>query len=179
MPATRQRAVLQRLAERIEAAPDLEAAFVLGSLARGDVDDLSDVDLIVAVREGQFDAAWSDRHALRGDEALAFWDDPDPERPELGVHKWLTRDLVLVEVVLATASSGMRLADPFEVVAGDPAVADRFERRPPIDRSELREFADMRVATGRAHEIEGAYEELVNAVRRAGAGQTTKGPREA
>ncbi len=177
MEPVRQRGVVKRLVERIEATADLEAAFLLGSLARGDADDLSDVDAFVIVREGRFDAAWSERHALRGDEALAAWDDVDPERPEIGAHKWITRDLVLVEVVLATTSSGIRLADPFAVVAGDAAVAERVGRRPPITRADLRAFADKRVATGHAHEIESAYESLVNAVRHAGAGETTKAPR--
>jgi predicted nucleotidyltransferase len=174
----RQHGVVKRLAGRINATADLEAAILLGSLARGDADDLSDVDAFVIVREGRFDAAWSERHTLRGDEALASWDDVDPERHEIAAHKWITRDLVLVEVVLATASSGIRLADPFAVVAGDAAVAERIERRPPIERADLRAFADKRVATGRAHEIERAYESLVNAVRRVGSGQTTQAPRE-
>jgi predicted nucleotidyltransferase len=168
--------VVERLAERIDAAPELEAAFLLGSLARGDADDLSDVDLMVVVREGRFDEAWSQREALHGVDALAAWDDLDPERAEIGAHKWITRELVLVEVLLATASSGIRLADPFVVVAGDAAVADRVERRPPIAREELRQFADMRIETGRANEIETTYEALVNAVRQAAVG-TTKPPR--
>jgi predicted nucleotidyltransferase len=177
MEPSRQQRVVERLADCIHETPELVAGFLLGSLARGDADNLSDVDLIVIVQEGSFEAAWADRHTLESDDALTAWDDPDPERPEIGAHKWITRDLVLVEIVLATASSGIRLADPFVVVAGDPEVADRVERRPPIAREDLRKFADMRVETGRANEIETRYEALVNAVRRAGAGTTTRAPR--
>jgi predicted nucleotidyltransferase len=173
----RQQRVVERLADCIETTPDLLAGFLLGSLARGDADDLSDVDLIVIVQEGSFEAAWAQRHALQGDDALAAWDDLDPERPEIGAHKWITRELVLVELVLATASSGIRLADPFLVVGGDAGVADQVERRPPIAREELREFADMRVEAGRANEIETTYEALVNAVRRGAPAGTTKPPR--
>jgi predicted nucleotidyltransferase len=170
----RQQRVVDRLAACIEETPELVAGFLLGSLARGDADDLSDVDLIVIVQEGAFDAAWAKRHTLQGDDALAAWDDLDPERPELGAHKWITRELVLVELVFATASSGIRLADPFVVIGGDAAVADRVERRPSIAREELREFADMRVETGRANAIETTYEALVDAVRGADAPGTTK-----
>jgi hypothetical protein len=40
----RQLAVLERLAARVEASPSLEAPLLLGSLAVGDGDELSDVD---------------------------------------------------------------------------------------------------------------------------------------
>jgi hypothetical protein len=130
----RQLAVLERLAARVEASPSLEALLLLGPLAVGDGDELSDVDAIVVAAEGRFDEAWAARHELDGGEALVAWDDLERGRPEIGGRKWLTRGVVLVECVLATPSSGVRLADPFRLVVGDPTIPERLARRPPIER---------------------------------------------
>jgi predicted nucleotidyltransferase len=141
---------------------------LLGSLARGDGDELSDVDLIAVVAEGRFDEAWSARSELEGGEAIVAWDETEPDRPGIGARKWLTRDVVLVECLLATPSSGVRLAEPFRVLVGDAALPDRLTRRPPIERSELDAYVADREATGRGfHEVEHAYGALTRAVRRA------------
>ena len=159
--------VLERLAEAIEAAPSLEGAILLSSLARGGGDEVSDVDLIAVVRDGSFEQAWSRREALHGADALASWDDLEPGRPEIGGHKWLNRDLVLVECLLATPASGVRLAEPFRVLAGDASLPDRLVRRPPIERADLDAYAQERHAAGRVHDVERAYAELARAVRAA------------
>jgi predicted nucleotidyltransferase len=161
-------AVVERLAARVEASPVLDALLLLGSLARGEGDAVSDVDAIVVVMEGRFDAAWATREELEGGEAIVAWDDLERGRPEIAGHKWLTRDLVLVECLLATPSSGVRLADPFRVVAGDSSVPERMTRRPPFDRLELDAYVADREAEGYdLHEIEQAYAALTRAVRQA------------
>ena len=160
--------VLERLSAHVAESPALEGLVLIGSLARGDGDDLSDVDLIVVVAEGRFDEAWSARRELEGGDALVAWDDLERGRPEVGARKWLTRDLVLVECLLATASSGVRLADPFRVVVGAAGIPDRFARRPPIERSELDAYVAEREADGLGfHEVEHAYAALTRAVRQA------------
>jgi predicted nucleotidyltransferase len=162
----RQVAALERLAARVETSPALEALLLIGSLARDEGDELSDVDAIVVVAEGRFDEAWAARHELDGGEALVAWDDLERGRPEIGGRKWLTRDIVLVECLLATPSSGVRLADPFRLVVGDPTVPELLARRPPIERSELEAYVADREVEGRGfHEIEHAYAALTGAVR--------------
>jgi len=163
----RQEAVIDRLTRRIETSGLLEGALLIGSLARGEGDEVSDVDLIVVVADGQFSQAWAARRALEGGEAVAAWDDIDPEHAEIGGHKWLTKDLVLVECLLATPSSGVRLTEPFALLAGDPGLPGRLARRQPFTRDELDDFAQGRVDAGRTHEIEIAYGQLARAVRSA------------
>jgi Nucleotidyltransferase domain len=155
----RQWPVLERLVERVEASPLLEGLVLVGSFARGQADPLSDLDLVVVAPEDGFEAAWAARGALHGGSALVAWDRRDPGFERAGAHKWLTRDLVLVECLLSTVSSGVRLADPAVVIAGDPGLLSRFPRRPPITRTEIREHP-MEV-----HAIERAYDELKLAAR--------------
>lgn len=162
---TRQNAVIERLAERIASSLSLEGALLIGSFARGDGDEVSDVDVIVVVPEGGFAEAWASRGSLEGGEAVAAWDDVDPEHDEIGGHKWLTVDLVLVECLLATPSSGVRLSEPFALLTGDPGLPDKLMRREPFTRAELDEYAADRVDAGRTHAIEVAYSEFARTVR--------------
>ncbi|HZD73233.1 MAG TPA: nucleotidyltransferase domain-containing protein [Actinomycetota bacterium] len=157
----RQWPTLERLIERVEASPLLEGMVLVGSFANGQVDPLSDLDLVVAVPQDGFEAAWAARGELYGGSALVAWDQRDPGFEQAGAHKWLTRDLVLVECLLSTVSSGVRLADPAVVIAGDPGLRDRFPRRSPITRAEIRERPIE------VHEIERAYDELKRAARAA------------
>jgi hypothetical protein len=62
----------------------------------------------------------------------------------------------LVECLLAAPDSGVRLASPYRVVAGEPGLADRFGVRPPIQRAEL----SMDV-----HPVEHAYDQLKEVIR--------------
>ena len=73
-------------------------------------------------------------------------------------HKWIDDSGVLVEVLIATASGPLRVAEPARVVLGDPAVLTRTTRRPPITREEMTESA---------HPVESAYDKLKEAVRHA------------
>jgi predicted nucleotidyltransferase len=126
----RQLATLAALLEHISASSVLDGAILLGSFARGTPDAASDLDLIVCVHNGDFATAWRQRTALQVTGAMVWWDQhllPD----RMGAHKWITNDLVLVECLLATPDSGVRLAPPYRVVAGDPRLAERFGARPP------------------------------------------------
>jgi hypothetical protein len=156
--------VLDGLTERIGHDSDLAGALLLGSFATRTADELSDVDVLVVVREGRFDPAWAARSRLDGGEAIVAWDDVDPARAEIGGHKWLTRELVLLECLLATPSSGVRLAEPFSTLVGDASLPDLLERRAPIARDELEDFAQARADLGRAHPVETASEHLASTV---------------
>jgi hypothetical protein len=79
---------------------------------------------------------------------------------------------VLVECLLATPASGVRLAEPAAVLAGDRGLLDRFPRRPPVTRAEM---AAHRVDV---HPVERAYDQLKETVRRRlNPGPGGRGPR--
>jgi predicted nucleotidyltransferase len=164
---TRQQKALDRLTRRIEATGSLEGAFVIGSLARGEGDELSDVDVFVVVAEGRFDDAWAARAELEGGEAIVAWDQLEPGRANVGARKWLARDLVLVECLLTTPTSGAKLAEPHRLLTGPSDLAERVPRKPPIPREELEEYAQAQREAGRTHPIQTAYDGLTRAVRAA------------
>jgi hypothetical protein len=165
--SNRHRAVVARLTERIEAAHDLEGAFLIGSLARNAEDDVSDVDVFAVVTDGRFAEAWDARGALEGDEAVVAWDDTEAGRSRVGAHKWLTHDLVLVECLLAERTSGARLADPMQQLTGPPDLAERVPRRDAIPRDVVDDYARGRIEAGLVHPVALAYAELSRAVREA------------
>lgn len=152
----------QRVLDALEAWPAprwLDGIVVIGSLAGPDADAASDVDLVVVVAEGRFADASSERTSLHRTGALVAWDHrPDPAR-EVAAHKWFTTDLVLVEALVATPSSGVRLAPPFRVLVGGESAAARLASRPPVERAEME-------GTG-LHPAEAAYDALKRALREA------------
>lgn len=154
----RQRATLAKIVDAVGHRPWLDALLVVGSLADDAADALSDVDLVLVVLEGHFEAAWSERLGLHAADALRVWDQR-PEQAEVGAHKWLTADLVLVEMLIATPSSGVRLAEPWLLVAGNHDVGARLTSRPPIERREL--------GVAVPHPVEAAYDEFKTRVRHA------------
>jgi hypothetical protein len=156
---SRQWQALERLRAHVEVSPALAGMILVGSFARGEVDPLSDLDVVLVVPDAGFDAAWAAREELHADSALVCWDQRDPGFHEAGAHKWVTRDLVLVECLLATPTSGVRLAGPAAVVAGDAGLLERFLARPPVSRN------DLAGAPERLHEVERAYDQLKAAVR--------------
>ena len=160
-PTTRQLAALDALVTRAARLPGVEAVLLIGSLAAGRADAMSDVDAIVIVDRSSFAAAHRQRHDLHADVVPACWDhpaEPEADRPmEVAAHKWIDESGVLVEVLLGTVAGPLRVAEPARVVAGDPAVLTRVRRRPPVTRSEM---------TGATHPIEAAYDLLKDAVRR-------------
>ncbi len=148
--------VLERLVSNLEEEEPLVAAILLGSLARGDGDPLSDIDLLVVVRDGQFEKAWEMRHTLsRG--ALYAWDRVEPGR-EVAKHAWLTVDLIKVECPITTVLGGHRLGDPYVVVAGNRSAADSLLR---MDS----ETEHVPPAAGQVDEIELRYGALKTALR--------------
>lgn len=62
--ARRPRQVLERARTWAQNEPRVAAAFVHGSLAHGDENDLSDLDLIVVAVEGARDALWAEREQI-------------------------------------------------------------------------------------------------------------------
>jgi predicted nucleotidyltransferase len=159
----RQWPVLEELIGRLEADGAFEAAILLGSLARGESDAMSDVDLLVVVRDGLFEDAWSRRETFSTG-ALYRWDETEPGR-EVAKHAWLSAGFVLVELPMTTRAGGNALADPFVVIWGDPAVAEELPRIPPITRAELQEYVDAKLAAGTQDPVQSAWDELAAAVR--------------
>lgn len=160
----RQRATLTKIVAAVTPAWWLDALLVVGSLAADAADALSDIDLLVIVRDGQFEQAWDDRGSLRVGDVLYAWDQRSPEAAEVGAHRWLTNDLVLVEALIATPSSGVRLAEPWRLLAGDRDASSRLIRRPPIDRREM--------GGTKPHPVEAAYDEFKSRIRRYGSGRS-------
>jgi hypothetical protein len=161
----RQWSTIAHVASRVGEAPALEGLILIGSFAAGHADEFSDVDSIVVVSEGRFAEAWGRRADLQTPDALFAWDVfPDPTR-EVGGHKWLTRDVVKVECLFATASSGVRLAEPFAAVVGEDTLGESFRRVPPIPRAELEDFAQRLREEGKVPSVETLYGELMRALR--------------
>jgi hypothetical protein len=157
----RQQVALAAITRQLAAAPDVLGALVVGSLAAGSADAASDIDLIICTRPGRFADAWASRHQLHATGALAAWDEQRETAKQIAVHRWMTRDFVLVEALYAAPGSGARLAQPWTLITGEPEVAAAFTARPPIDRSEM----------NRAHHpVEQAYDDLKVALRRLAAG---------
>jgi hypothetical protein len=128
--ASRQWPTLEAIVERAADIEPLDGLIAIGSIARGDPDELSDVDLLAVVATGEFETAWAERERLAPD-PLAAWEPRYVPRPQLKWMTWLTRDLVKVECGFVDPASGSKeLAEPFAVVLGDHALADRFPRIP-------------------------------------------------
>lgn len=157
-PPARQRRLVAQLKDAIGSMLGVDGAVLIGSLAAGTADALSDVDVFICVTPGQFDIAWSSRRRLHLDGSIVDWDERQRQRSEIGTHRWVTRDVVLVEALFATPAIGARLAPPWTLLVGDAELADRYPHGPPIDRSEF--------DTTDAHPIDLAFESLKTALRR-------------
>lgn len=147
---------LQHVLSNVESDRDFLGVIVIGSFASGRTDELSDLDLLIVAGEGRFAAAWQRRQQLHRGRVIDEWDVTLEEESAVGVHKWLTDDLVLVECLIAEPG-GVRLAPPYSVAVGPPTLSDLFPDRRPIERAEMTE-------TG-LHPIEVAYDRLKSAVR--------------
>lgn len=161
----RQWPILVDLAERVEADAALDGLILIGSFAAGKADDLSDVDSIVVVTEGRFEEAWGRRNRLHPVDVHHAWDIRPDVTQEIAGRKFITRDIVKVECLIATASSGARLADPFVVAVGDASLGDRFRRVPPIPREEVDEYAEEQRKVGNVPEVEALYSALMRELR--------------
>ena len=147
------------LADRVATAPWATGLLLLGSFARSAADALSDVDFIVVAADGCFGEAWERRHELHPSE-VACWDYPRPDEREVAAHRWLTEDLVLFDGLIATPA-GVRIAEPFVVLVGEPRLADRIARFDP-DQPGGDEIT--------LHEVERLYGQLKLAARASRAG---------
>lgn len=156
--AVRQLAAVDALVARADRIPGIEAVILIGSLAGGTADAMSDVDAIVVIERSSFAAVRRVRHSLHADWVPACWDHHADQLSHVAAHKWIDPSGVLVEALLGTASGPLVVAEPARVVLGDPAVLDRVRRRPRITRAEM---------TASTHPIEAAYDLLKESVRRA------------
>ena len=163
---SRQWPIIAEICHRTDAVSALEGLIVIGSFATGDVDDLSDIDLIAVAAPDCFDDAWEKRTRLRAENTLVAWD--SHAAPSCRAHKWLTPDLVKVEcVIVDPAAGGMKLADPCAVLMGDESLIERFPRIPPIPDDALQEYAEQIRSDGLVPDVETKYGEMKTAVRRA------------
>jgi hypothetical protein len=151
------------LAQAVRSPPFL-GVVLLGSLARGEADDLSDVDFIVFAAEGEFDVAWEQRHSLHPADA-SCWDyaRPPGERDVAG-HRWLTTDFVLFDGLIATPS-GTRVGNPMHVLVGDEALSNRLAKREPITAEEREQRKDE-LTLNKVEELYGQLKLALRAHRR-------------
>lgn len=162
----RQWPLIAHAAETAAGMPQLDGLLLLGSFAAGRADQISDVDLIAVVAEGQFSAAWARRREMETAGTLYEWDVQVESDGDAASHKWLTRDIVKVECGFATAeSSAMQLAEPYAVLVGDESVATRFPPLAPIPHDVLEAYAQELRDKGMVPEVETAYGELRRALR--------------
>lgn len=160
-------ATFKYVVEQVDKQPAFDALFLCGSFAMGRADDLSDIDFIASIADGRFEEAWEKRSTLVPPDALLAWDRrPDPKR-KLGAIKFLSRDVVKVELSLSTTAGQNLLADPFVVLIGDETAAEKFERRGPIPADELEAYAQRLRKEGKVPEVEMRYGDLIRAIRAA------------
>lgn len=157
---TRQDALLEGLADYVEASAAIGALIVVGSFAAGTADAVSDLDVFFPTYPGRFEDAWNHRRDLHITGSVIEWDVLDEQRDVVAGHYWLSPDLVLVEAVISEPDGGGKLAEPFTFVRGDPELLEQFPRRGPIDASEM---------TAAGHPVDVAYDALKRAVRDAAA----------
>src|SRR5437588_3209260 len=152
----RQWRTLERIAEFVEATPQFSGMILLGSLAKGVGDAVSDIDLLIVAPDNGFTEAWARRNDLHRTGALAVWDGRHTDFPEAAAHVWLTEDLIVVEALIATPRSGARLAEPAVVLLGPTDLGRTFPNRLPVSRAEMSLGNDP---------VERAYEVLKQAIR--------------
>jgi hypothetical protein len=157
------------VAERVEESDLFDALIVIGSFARVQADEASDLDLMIAVVEGRFDEAWKRRIQLQTPDSLVAWDfRPEPET-SMGTRKFLTREIVKVELAMSDPREARAvLAEPCHVIVGDDSVTERYAMSDPIPSEVLAEYAQRLRDEGHIPEVETRYSELMNAIRRAG-----------
>ena len=151
-----------RILELADAAaePPFLGVVLLGSFARGEADDLSDVDFIVFAAEGTFDAAWEERHRLHALDASCWDYERPPGDRDVAGHRWLTTDFVLFDGLIATPS-GTRVADPLHVLAGDDTLSRQLVKRELPAAAEEHDGDDEI----ELHEVERLYGQLKFALR--------------
>ncbi len=148
--------------------PEFDGLMLLGSFASGRADEISDVDFVAVVADGQFRKAWERRRELETPGTLFQWDVVTNEDGDAASHKWITGDIVKVECgIVDPARSAMQLAEPYAVVVGNPSIAARFPPLEPIPRDVLEAYAQQLRDKGLVPEVETRYGDLRDALRRA------------
>jgi hypothetical protein len=171
----RQWPTLLWIAERTESHALLDGLIAIGSFAKGSADDASDLDLIAVVAADAFEQVWSARKEFEPPGAVFGWDQTDDLGVEEGVRKFLTLDMVKVELVFTTGREFV-LAEPYALLVGAESLPTRFAQRSPISRDELDAYSQSRVASGVVPELEVRYGEFMSALRRAVQGRRTQRP---
>ena len=122
---TRQWSALIALIEGVSQLGGVDGLLLIGSLAAGTADELSDIDVIVVTARGSFEAVWERRHVL-SKHALIAWD-LDLDGKDHGGHNWLTPDLVKVDCTVLDPDSGAKpLASPYVLCVGSDEIVGRF-----------------------------------------------------
>jgi len=157
---------LVQVMQRVGARPDIfDGVLLTGSLARGEGDAISDLDMIAVAGAGKWQAGWEARHALSSG-ALVTFDRPG-DRPAVAAHNWLTSALTKVECLIAEpVEGGMRLYGEPVVVHGANDLPDKFERRPPLTPQEIEDYSNELREQNAIVEIERAYGDLIRLLRR-------------
>jgi hypothetical protein len=150
---------------RVESLPDVfEGVLLLGSLARGEGDAISDVDMIAVTRAGKWQAGWEARQLLSSG-ALVTFDRPG-DRPGVAAHNWLTPALAKVECLIAEpVEGGMRLYGDPVVLHGPHDLPAKFERKPPLTRQEIETYSDELREQNAIPDVERAYGDLIRLLR--------------
>lgn len=165
--ALRQWPLIVHAAELVENSDLYDGLLLIGSFVTGHADEVSDVDLIAVVAAGRFREAWRGRRELETPGTLFEWDLALEGECNVASHKWITRDIVKVECTIADPAGGdMQLAEPYAVIVGDPAIADRFPALQPISRDVLEAYAQELRDKGLVPEVETRYGALRDALRR-------------
>lgn len=80
---------LVHVAECVEQSDLLDGLIVVGSFAKVQADEASDLDLPIAVSEGRFEEAWERRTELETRDAVVGWDfRPEPHERPIGTRKF-------------------------------------------------------------------------------------------
>jgi hypothetical protein len=141
----------------------LAGALLIGSLARGEGDAISDVDLVAVARPGRWSDAWDRRSVLSAGALVTF--DRSEGKAGIAGHSWITPSLVKVECLI-TEPGRTRIAGTVVVVMGEDNLLDGFERSLPFTSDEMDDYAaDLREANA-ISDIECAYGDLIALLRR-------------
>ncbi len=170
----RQWPLIVHASEKAASTEELDGLLLLGSFSSGRADQISDVDLVAVVSEGQFEAAWARRREFETPGTLFEWDVRIESDGDAASHKWITQDIVKVECGFADAThSAMQLAEPYAVLVGDESVATRFPPLEPIAPDVLEAYAQELRDKGMVPEVETAYGELRRALRSVNSGSSS------
>lgn len=108
----RQRALLQTLAHQGEAHPDIEAAVVVGSLAKGTADRVSDVDVLLLATPGFHRQAEPLVRAIVGDrEIFHCWQGEHDE--DASYWRYIFCDMTSIEIHILDRGVTFPLARPY------------------------------------------------------------------